>query len=59
MKKQASRIIGYYESEDVIRPIFENLSIKEFRKKYPGRTGVLPEHLANDEDYVPARTEKK
>lgn len=46
-------IIGYYEGENVIIPIFDRLSPEEFREKYPGREPVLASHLADDDDYVP------
>ena len=58
-QKQADRIIGYYEGNSVIKPIFGNLSPEEFSKKYPGRTAVLPEHLADDDDYIPAEDDEE
>ena len=42
------------ERENLIRPIFNELSTEEFNEKYPGKKPVFPWHLTNDEDYIPA-----
>lgn len=46
-------IIGFYEGENVIKPIFDKLSPEEFKERYPGKEPVLTCHLADDDDYVP------
>lgn len=52
-KVKPDEIIGFYEGENVIKPIFERLSPEEFREKYPGKEPVLASHLADDDDYIP------
>jgi hypothetical protein len=58
-KTTPEEIIGYYEGENVIKPIFECLSQEEFREKYPGKKPVLASHLADDDDYVPDKSEEE
>lgn len=48
MDDNPDKIIGYYEGEDVIKPIFENLTPEEFKEKYPGREPVFASHLVED-----------
>jgi len=43
-------IIGYYKGENVIKPIFEKISLEEFRKKYHRKKPVMGSHLAEDTD---------
>jgi hypothetical protein len=52
-------IIGYYEGENLIRPIFNRLSCEEFLERFPGKEPVLASHLADDDDYIPDEEEEE
>jgi len=51
-------IIGYYEAENLFRPIFDPPDFEEFKRKYQGKDPVLGSHLANDDDYISGEGEK-
>ncbi|MCD4785840.1 MAG: hypothetical protein K8T10_18640 [Candidatus Eremiobacteraeota bacterium] len=58
-RAKAENIIGYYERDDVIRPIFERFSGEEFSKKYPGKEPIIDVNFADNWDYIFDKDEVK
>jgi hypothetical protein len=56
---KTEKVVGYYLGENLIQPLFQQLSLEEFQKEFPGRMPVLGSHLADDEDYVPDGDEEE
>jgi hypothetical protein len=55
---ECNNIIGYYETPNLIRPVFDRMSKEEFNLRYPGKEPVLESHLADDDDYVRDRDDE-
>lgn len=51
------KVLGYYEKGNVVRPVFEALTLAEFKEKFPGKAPLLGRELAEDDDYLQADSE--